>query len=183
MAGVILPLLCLGCASAPVSAAGGGVSMAMMSSNSTATTQHTGGWWVLVGDDWVYVAGDMPEICVDTVCAAAGGSTMIAYYWDTFGFDKQIRFVLLESKQAGKVWDPNKRNNEKEFDKSHPSYIDVHRNGNKMEEPKPCDFTLDELTDDKKPTGFNDGLWKRLKGVRNDLRKHGKDLPPPKVGS
>ena len=182
MAGVILTLLSSGCTSEPVSAAGGGVSMAMTSSNTGATTQHTGGWWVLAGDDWVYVAGDMPEICVDTVCAAAGGSTMYAYHLDTLGFDKQVRFVLIESKHAGSVWDPaDKEHTEKSFDKNQPSYIDVHLSNNKIQDPKPCKFTLDDLNNDKQPQGIGDGLWKRLKGVRKSLDKHHKDLPEPDV--
>jgi hypothetical protein len=92
--------------------------------------------------------------------------------------------VLIESEHAGYVWDPSvpERKEKLDFDKYHPSYIDMHLSNNTMVGPTTCPFTLDDLKNDKKPADFSDGLWKRLKGLRKDLGKHGKDIPKPKVG-
>src|SRR5437870_2354987 len=97
MGSLLLAAICCGCSSEPMT----GAAYANPSGTSDATRPSTeptptGGWWVLYGDDWVYVEGDRPSICHQTVCAAAGGSAIMAYRWDRgFGINKHIRFILL----------------------------------------------------------------------------------------
>jgi hypothetical protein len=168
----LLAVLCCGCTASS--------NQPMTSSNAPPTsTQPSGGWWVLYGDEWVYVEGDRPEICDTTVCAAAGGSAILAYRFDTFGFDKEIRFVLLESKSGGYVQFKDKE--KQRFDETQPSYIDAHLGSKTADSPKPCGFTLQDLIDNKKPQGFSHGLWKRLRSLHATAMNHNHNLPEPGV--
>ena len=174
MVGLMLSLLSSGCET-----------QAFSTTSSATSKPGGGGAWVLVGDNRVYISGDQPYICTDTVCAGAGGSAMYAYNFDTaFGFDPQVRFVLIESASAGSVTIQGASHPQPHpFLADRPSYIDVHLNSNAIEQPQAWDFAPGELDHFNPPAHFpSDGLWHRLRGLQAEMKKHGKDLPQPHVG-
>src|SRR2546421_13068683 len=59
--------------------------------------------WVLVGDQWIYVCGDQPTICVDNVCAAAPGTVLIVPMSSSVT-PKYYFLIAHESHQNGSAW-------------------------------------------------------------------------------
>ena len=188
MAVAVAALMCAGCAASQNDgAAAHSKPIGMQAAGSEPATKPAGGSWVLVGENWVFITGNGPEICVDTVCAGADGSSIFIYKFVTPAGENITRCVLIETqgKKPGQVSKTISGGPPivKGFLEKKASYIDVHVDLDQVDDAKEFDFKQDELDLPNQPATVPDAnLWIHLRKIQKAMKDHGKKMPKPDVG-